>query len=477
MSAPNPAPILVWLRRDLRMSDHPALQFAAAQGIPVIPVFICDELVEIYGAAPKWRLSLGVAHFARTLTNVGSKLILRRGKALSVLRNLVRETGAQHVIWTRAYDPDAIARDTEVKAGLTEDGVKAESFTGHLLFQPWSVQTKTGGFYKVYTPFWKSVQNSDLSAPSASVKTLRSPQQWPQSDNLEDWRLGAAMNRGADIVSQYVCVGEDAARTKLTSFLEGPIDHYSAARDVPAMSGTSRLSENLTYGEISPRTVWHAGQEALRQGKAGAETFLKELVWREFAYHLTYHTPHITTTSWRVDWLDFPWRDGTQPQAQSWRRAQTGVQIVDAGLRELYVTGYMHNRVRMIAGSYLTKNLLTDWRVGLRWFEECLIDWDPASNAMGWQWIAGSGPDAAPYFRVFNPATQAEKFDKEGVYRARYLPQPDGRVEGRAAEFYAAIPKNWSVSPETYADLPDVDLKAGRQSALDAYQTHRNSRN
>ena len=228
------------------------------------------------------------------------------------------------------------------------------------------------------------------------------------------------------------------------------------------------MSQNLTYGEIAPLRLWHAGQRALHQGKAGAETFLREVVWREFAYHLMYHTPRITTANWREDWDSFPWR-GDNPDAERWRRGMTGVPFVDAAMREMFVTGTMHNRARMIVGSYLCKHLMTDWRVGLDWFADCLTDWDPASNALGWQWVAGSGPDAAPYFRVFNPVTQAEKFDPDGAYRRRFIAELSAHPPHDASSFYAAVPKQWQLDPRAPYPAPMIDLAVGRARALSAY--------
>ncbi len=465
------APILVWFRRDLRLADHPALSAAAKSGRPVIPVFIHDEIVETHGAAPKWRLGLGVATFAQSLEAIGSKLILRRGDALACLRALIKETGAGAVYWSRAYDPEAIARDKGVKAGLKEDGLEAESFTGHLLFEPWTVETKTGDFYKVYTPMWKSVRDRQLEACLPAVGALEVPESWPASAALDDWQMGAAMQRGADIVARYVCVGEVAARARLDAFIAEKVDAYKEARDFMAKDATSRLSENLTYGEISPLTCWHAGWRALEDGKKGAEHFLKEVVWREFAYHLAFHTPCIVSDNWRPEWDSFPWKaDARAAEATRWKQGRTGIELVDAAMREMYVTGTMHNRGRMIVGSYLTKHLMTHWKVGLAWFEDCLIDWDPASNAMGWQWVAGSGPDAAPYFRVFNPDTQAEKFDKGASYRRQYLAEPYG-VHGDEAELYFdAIPQAWGMSAEDDYPSPVVELAEGRARALEAYQ-------
>ncbi len=462
------APLILWFRRDLRLDDHPMLAAAVAQGRPLIPVFILDPETEGQGAAARWRLGLAVAAFSAALERIGSRLTLRRGPALDVLQALCAETGAGAVHWTRAYDPVAKARDTAVKAALKLQGLEADSHPGALLHEPWTVETKEGGFYRVYTPFWRAVKDRSVGVPSAAPATLAAPDTWPASDRLEDWRLGAAMNRGAAIVTGYQAVGEAAARARLDRFLDGPVAEYRTARDLPAGEHTSRLSENLTYGEIGPRRIWHAGWRALQDGKAGAEHFLKELVWREFAYHLVFHTPHIVSGNWKADWDGFPWR-GDSPDAERWRRGMTGEPFVDAAMREMYVTGTMHNRARMIAASYLTKHLLTDWRVGLAWFADCLTDWDPASNAMGWQWVAGSGPDAAPYFRIFNPATQAEKFDPGRVYLHRFVAELCRRPGPEALSYFEAVPRSWGLSALGRYPEPVVSLAAGRDRALEAY--------
>ncbi|WP_425090940.1 cryptochrome/photolyase family protein [Tropicimonas sp. S265A] len=466
------APVLWWVRRDLRLSDNPALHAAVASGAPVIPVFICDDLVDGLGAAPKWRLGLALEAFAAALEAAGSRLILRQGKAFDVLSALVAETGASAVHWTRQYDPQQIDRDRKVKKALAETGLSVESHAGHLLFEPWTVETGTGGFYKVYTPFWKSVRDRDPGAPLSATPSLGSPAAWPESDALADWELGAGMHRGAAVVRPHVTVGEEAARGRLGAFLAHRVDAYDRARDIPGIDGTSGLSENLTYGEIGPRTVWAAGQRALSDGKAGAETFLKELVWREFSYHLIYHTPRIATGNWREEWDTFPWRKDNA-DAEAWRQGRTGVRFVDAAMREMYVTGRMHNRGRMIVASYLTKHLMTDWRIGLRWFEDCLIDWDPAANAMGWQWAAGSGPDAAPYFRVFNPDTQLNKFDRDGAYQKAWLAELYDEPSETALSYFDAIPRAWDLSPDDPYPDPVVGLSEGREQALAAYQAHR----
>ncbi|NKX46142.1 cryptochrome/photolyase family protein [Roseicyclus persicicus] len=465
-------PVIYWTRRDFRLSDNPALVAACASGAPVIPVFVCDEVVEGLGAAPKWRLGLGAEAFAARLDEAGSRLVCRRGPALEVIRALVAETGATAVHWNRLYDPDSRRRDEAVKAALKADGIAAVSHAGHLVHEPWTVETGTGGFYKVYTPFWKAVRGRDVAAPLA-VPRLRAPEQWPPGDDIAGWGLGAAMDRGADVVRPHCVIGEAGAQGRLGAFVVNRIGAYAEDRDRLDVDGTSGLSENLTHGEISARTCWHAGMRAMEEGKAGAETFLKELIWRDFAYHLVHHTPHITTRNWREEWEAFPWNtDADHPHVQAWQRGRTGMAIVDAAMREMYVTGRMHNRARMLVASYLTKHLLTHWKIGMDWFADCLVDWDPASNAMGWQWSAGSGPDATPYFRVFNPETQAEKFDPLGRYRRAWVAELSSRPPDTATSYFAAIPRGWGMAAgDPYPRAPVVDAAEGRRRALDAYET------
>jgi deoxyribodipyrimidine photo-lyase len=465
------SPILVWFRRDLRLTDHPALSAAAQTGRPIIPVFINDSLVEGLAAAPKWRLGLGVGCFAEALREKSSQLVLRKGDALEVLQELIAQTGAGAVYWSRLYDPETTARDSRVKDALKTAGVEARSFGGHMMFEPWTVETKTGGYYKVYTPFWNSVKNRGVDAPLAAPSTLAAPAQWPDSDDLADWHLGAAMRRGADVVRPFVQLGEKSAQSRLGTFMAHGVAEYKANRDLPGVDGTSNLSENLSLGEISPHQCWHAGQRALHDGKQGAETFLKELVWREFAYHLMHHTPRILDQNWREEWAAFPWNeDERRAEVKAWKQGRTGEPFVDAAMRELYVTGRMHNRGRMIVASYLTKHLMCHWRIGQKWFEDCLIDWDPACNAMGWQWSAGSGPDATPYFRVFNPATQLDKFDKNRDYTSRWIAEGRAKPHKDALAYFDAIPKSWNMSPRDDYPTRIIPLDEGRQRALDSYK-------
>ncbi|KUJ80891.1 deoxyribodipyrimidine photolyase [Ruegeria marisrubri] len=465
------APIIFWFRRDLRLSDHPGFAEAARSGRPVIPVFIRDELVDGLGAAPKWRLGQGLESLAADLERRGSKLIFRSGDALQALRALVAETGADTVCWTRAYDPDSIRRDSAIKAALRGQGIEARSHSGHLLFEPWTVANRSGLPYKVFSPFWRAVRGREVAAPEAAPSRLAAPDVLPASEDLGSWALGRALRRGAEVVRTFVRPGEAVAHEKLENFIHEKLPRYPELRDRPDVDGTSGLSEYMALGEIGPRTVWHTVMRALQSGVPGAEAFLRQLAWREFSYHLMFHSPVLLTGNWKPEWDGFPWsEDSGQPHVVAWKRARTGVPIVDAGLREMYVTGRMHNRVRMLAASYLTKHLMTHWKIGMDWFADCLIDWDPAANAMGWQWVAGSGPDAAPYFRVFNPATQAERFDPDGSYRRRWVAETQAKPPKTAEAYFRAVPRRWGLSPRSEYPDPIVRLDDGRRAALAAYQ-------
>ncbi len=465
------SPILLWFRRDLRLSDHPALSAACAAGRPVIPVFVLDPLTQRLGAAARFRLGLGLAHFARELDRRGSRLILRRGAALDELRRLIAQTGAGAVWWSRLYDPETVARDTQIKARLNELGIAARSFGGHVMFEPWTVQTTTGGYYKVFTPMWKAVRNRDVEPPLAAPGRLPAPSGWPVSERLADWAMERAMQRGAAVVRPHVRVGETAALDRLDAFVEDGIGAYGDRRDLPAEDGTSGLSEHLSLGEISPHRCWHAALRAADAGKAGAEIFRKELVWREFAYHLMHHTPRLLTGNWKPDWDRFPWcTDPADARVRAWQRGRTGIAFVDAAMREMYVTGRMHNRGRMITASYLTKHLICHWKIGMDWFADHLTDWDPANNAMGWQWSAGSGPDATPYFRVFNPVTQLDKFDPDRRYVRRWIAEGQDDPPATALAYFEAAPRRWNLRAQAAYPDPIVSAADGRRSALAVYE-------
>ncbi|OIQ30226.1 MAG: deoxyribodipyrimidine photolyase [Alphaproteobacteria bacterium MedPE-SWcel] len=469
-------PVIWWVRRDLRLRDNPALQAALASGRPILPLYIYDEQEHSLGAAPKFRLGLGLAHFSDTLAALGSRLILRRGAALDVLTEVIRQSGACEVIWSRLYDPAATARDAAIKKQLKAADISVKSTGGRLLFEPWTVATKAGGMFKVYTPFWKAVRDREVAGLTEAPARLPPPAEWPASDALADYHMSAAMGRGAEIVASHCRVGEARALQQLDLFLDERVMTYQADRDFPARPATSELSENLAWGEISPHRMWHLGQRARVEGKQGGEHFLKEVVWREFAYHLMFHTPGILSRSWRPEWEGFEWRSAGQEAEDRllrWQQGRTGYEFVDAAMRELYVTGKMHNRARMITASFLTKHLLLHWKLGMEWFADCLVDWDPAANAMGWQWVAGCGPDAAPFFRIFNPDGQRDKFDRSGHYVRKWLAEGQSDPPQSALDYFAAIPPDWGLSPTAPRAAALIDLKAGRERALLAYQAHK----
>ena len=462
-------PIILWFRRDLRLSDHPALDSASRTGRRLIPLFIYDEFTQSMGAAPKWRLSLSVKQLSKDLEGINLKLILRQGKAIDVLKNLISECNASGLYWSRLYDLASIKRDKQVKDFVKSLNVEARSFPGHLLHEPWKIEKKQGGFYKVYTPFWNEVKSKDVMLSIEMPRKFPKTDLWPKSEKLDDWGMNKNMYGSDNLLVKHVVVGEVAAKNRLVLFLEKCVRNYSENRDKPEFSGTSGLSENLTYGEISPSRIWHQAMSFSSRSKVDVEKFLKELVWRDFAWSLAFHTPHILTQNWRPEWNDFPWR-GANYESNMWKKGFTGEPLVDAGMRQMYVTGTMHNRVRMIVASYLTKHLMTDWRVGQDWFSECLIDWDPASNAMGWQWAAGSGPDASPFFRVFNPASQADRFDPSQTYINNYLNiTKTDYISEDARNYFLMVPKSWKFNINTPYPERLVSLKDGRNRALKAY--------
>lgn len=449
------APILLWFRRDLRLRDHPALHEAASSGRPVIPVFLLDEGSEGIGAAPRMRLGMGVAALRRSLEGIGSRLILRRGRAAEALAALRDETGGE-VWFTRLHDPDSRRRDE----GL------GRAFPGHLLFEPEEVATQGGGHFKVNAPFLKALLARHVGEALPAPTSLRPPVRWPDADQLEDWRLDGPMDRGAAVVAPWQAPGEDAARARLDRFVRERLGTYADARNYPAQDGSSRLSENLTTGEISARECWRAG---LAGTGDGAATFLRELSWRDFSHHLLWHEPHLATDHWKPAWAAFPWQREETPEVEAWKRGMTGIRLVDAGMREMWVTGRMHNRARMVTASLLTKHMMTDWRVGQAFFADCLTDWDPAANAVNWQWVAGSGPDATPFFRVFSPTAQAKAWDGQGEYERAWIAEGQADPPATALSFFEAVPRSWGLSAAAPYPRPVIDLAAGRAAALAAF--------
>ncbi len=418
---------IVWLRNDLRLADNPALHAAAARG-PVVPAFIwapAEDGEWPPGAASRWWLHHSLVALAARLREHGSQLILRCGSSAEELRALIAETGADAVVWNRRYEPSAIARDRDLKASLPG----AASFAGAVLHEPWTVQTQAGGPYRVFTPFWKAVRTLGEPACALPEPRLECPAAWPESAPLGELGLLPEVAWDSGLAQEW-SPGEAGAAQRLESFC-GRAGRYEGARDHPAQS-TSQLSPHLHFGEISPRRVWHAVRESA--GAAG-DPYLRQLGWRDFAHHLLYHFPHTASAPLVPAFGRMPWRDD-RAGLEAWQRGETGYALVDAGMRQLWHSGWMHNRARMVTASFLTKDLLIDWRAGARWFWDTLVDADLANNTLGWQWVAGSGADAAPYHRIFNPATQAERFDADGRYVGRWLgadPRPQPIVDHAVA--------------------------------------------
>ena len=456
---------IVWFRQDLRLKDNPALHHAAAEGYDILPLYILDETK---GGASRWWLHHSLKSLGKEIP-----LVLKNGNPQDIVFELIKAEKIDAVFWNRCYEPDAIARDAEIKSALEAASVEVQSFKGCLLAEPWELQTGQGGFYKVYTPFWRALKakiipDTPLPAPDASYVNAK-------SDNLKDWELLPALN-WADGFDEYWQPGEEGAIDKAVAFMESGLTEYKSRRDRMGLEGTSRLSPHLHFGEISPRQVWHAVQaftvrNEMSDAEQNVEQFLKEVVWREFAYHLIYHVENFSTHAFRSEFDHFPWDD--DPDAlKAWQQGQTGIPIVDAAMRQLWQTGWMHNRARMIVGSFLTKHLLVPWQQGAAWFWDTLVDADLANNTAGWQWIAGCGADAAPYFRIFNPVLQSKKFDASGDYIRRFVPELSNLSD-------ADIHAPWEASKERLEQAgillgkdyphPVIDLKFGRNRALAAY--------
>ena len=460
------SPIIVWFRQDLRLADNPAIAAAVASSRPVIPLFILDEApgARPLGGATRWWLNRSLAALDAGLAGLGSGLILRRGDPASIISAVVAESGAVAVYWNRLYDGPSVDRDTSLKTDLTTAGIEVRSFNAGLLNEPWTVKTGQGGDFKVFTPYWRAARErlQFVVAPPAPQRIL-APTSWPRSDPLQGWRLHPTAPDWSSGFEAWT-PGEAGAASRLDQFLDSVLDGYGAARDWPALDAGSRLSPHLHWGEIGPRQIWTRAQahvHAEERGGADLDKFLAELGWREFNHQILFHKPDLPRANFRP-----------QFDAFAWRRGRTGYPIVDAGMRELWTTGFMHNRVRMIVASFLTKDLLVDWREGEAWFWDTLVDADLANNAANWQWVAGCGADAAPYFRIFNPVSQGERFDPEGAYVRRWVPELVGLPD-------AVVHKPWVTQPavlgragvrlgETYP-APIVDHAMARERALAAF--------
>jgi deoxyribodipyrimidine photo-lyase len=460
---------IVWFRQDLRLADNPALDAAIKRGEPILPLYIWspeDDGDWPPGAASRWWLHQSLTALDGALRKRGSQLILAKGRAAELLPKLAEQAAATAVHWNRRYEPAALECSAAVEKALTSCGIKTAAFNGSLLAEPWDILNLSGKPYRVYTPYLRRMVHDLHPAPALRAPTkLQPPPKWPQSAKLASLDLMPRM-KWYGAIAEHWQPGEQSAHSRLKRFLTHKIVRYKQQRDNPAIDATSGLSPHLHFGEIGPRQIWHA-----LGPKGRTSTFLHELIWREFAYHLLYHFPETTTKPLHAEFAAFPWKKSGK-QLKAWQRGQTGVPMVDAGMRELWSTGVMHNRVRMIVGSFLVKNLLQPWQEGTRWFWDTLVDADLANNTLNWQWVAGSGADAAPYFRIFNPVTQGERYDAEGEYVRRWVPEV-------AAFANHAIHGPWQKSKRNPQPAPEpiVDLATSREAALDAYADMRRRAN
>jgi len=472
-------PSILWFRNDLRLADNLALAAAVKRGEPIVPVFIWSPEEEgdwPPGSASKWWLHQSLAAFDARLRQHGSRLIIRRGPTLATLRALAKETGANAVFWNRRYEPAVLARDAEVKTALRNEGIETESSNAALLQEPWTIQNQSGKPFQVFTPFWRNcLAQPDPAEPVPAPKNLLAPAKWPKSAALEELELEPKINWTDGMCATWQ-PGETGATKSLSRFLAKAFADYSEHRNRPDFAGTSRLSPHLHFGEISPRQVWHGLRRmAVKRGLPvemwRGSQFLVEIGWREFAHHLLFHFPHTPAKPLRPDFKNFRWQKDAA-FLEAWQKGRTGYPIVDAGMRELWATGWMHNRVRMIVASFLVKDLLLSWTQGARWFWDTLVDADLAQNTLGWQWTAGCGADAAPFFRVFNPISQGEKFDPNGDYVRHWCPEL-ARLPGKW------LHKPWQAPPEILEravlrigqDYPDpiVSHTIAREVALEAF--------
>ncbi|KZM50207.1 deoxyribodipyrimidine photo-lyase [Labrenzia sp. OB1] len=465
---------LVWFRQDLRTIDNPALYEAAKKGL-VLPVFILEDPDQTgedhpLGGASRWWLHHSLAALKRKLPG----LVFLRGDARHLIPQLAGQAGVGAVHWNRCYEPHAIGRDRDIKSALKDDGYDVKSFKAALLYEPWELETKAGGPFKVYSPFWKTARQHEIDPPLPAPEKVEFLA-LDEGEALESLKLLPQTPNWAAGWDDLWQPGEKGAEERLKSFLNDGLDGYGELRNRPDRPNTSRLSPHLHFGDISPRTVWFETRRRMNEEGAPAGDgmkFLSELAWREFSYHLLYHFPHLPSENWRPVFDAYPWREAGDELAR-WQEGRTGYPIVDAGMRELWQTGYMHNRVRMVAASFLIKHLRLDWRHGETWFRDTLVDADLANNSASWQWVAGSGADAAPYFRIFNPITQGQKFDPDGVYIRRWVPELEKLGNAHLFAPFDAPPEALERAGVTLGETyphPLVDHASARQAALKGYE-------
>lgn len=472
------SPVLCWFREDLRLSGHAALQAAVTSGRPVLAIYIYDDVNPGdwgYGAASRWWLHHSLLALRESLLKLGGELCLRRGDALQVISELLAETGAEALYFSRAYEPWARCLETRLFDRL-HGSIEIKRFPGSLLFEPEQIRTAADDPFKVFTPFWKACLKMPAPANVMSVpEKIEFYSVYPYSETLDSWRLLPQTPDWSGGLAETWRPGEEAAWQVLDNFIHESLTAYAADRDRPDLDATSRLSPHLHFGEIGPRQIWHAvrsWQAAHGAATQGGDSFLRELGWREFCKHLLFHWPDLPTRPFRDSFSAFPWQQDPE-KLRAWRRGKTGYPMVDAGMRQLWRTGWMHNRVRMVVASFLVKDLGLHWREGEDWFWDTLVDADLANNAAGWQWVSGCGADAAPYFRIFNPVLQSQKFDPEGRYVKRWVPELSGLPAPMIHEPWRAPHSALQQAGiELGRDYPRplVDHSIARQQALASYQ-------
>ena len=461
--------VIVWFRQDLRLNDNEMLSVACSECDEVIPVFIDDDQqqsISHTGSASRVWLHHSLQQLMSELQQHNTRLILKQGDSLSCLQQLIEEVQATHVYWNRCYEPAIRQRDAVIKSTLKQT-LQVQSFKGNLLFEPWNILKHDGTPYRVFTPYWKAMQQRLMPSLPLSVPSSMKPTAvWPDSLSLNDLHLLPSSPRWDEGMMAYWNVGESAAVRKLAAFLDSSVQDYKTQRDFPAIDATSKLSPHLHFGEISPAQIFYyakIGSNETPQHDEGIGHLLREVAWREFAYYLLYHFPHSLSEPLNPKFARFAWQNNSTHELALWQQGNTGFPLIDAGMRELWHTGWMHNRVRMIVASFLTKNCLIPWQQGEAWFRDTLVDADLASNTLGWQWVAGCGADAAPYFRIFNPVLQSKKFDAAGEYIRRWVPELRSLDEKHIHQPSAAIAKKLGYATEM------LDLKASRERALSRY--------
>jgi deoxyribodipyrimidine photo-lyase len=465
----SPSIHVMWFDQDLRLSDNPALS-AALHLKHILPIFILDEQqphAHALGSASKWWLHHSLVQLNNQLHG---QLNFYRGDAHTVITQLTQRFNISSISWNRRYEPWRITRDAKIKHALTEQNITVTSFNGSLINEPWHVLKKDRTPYKIFTPYYQQCKKINPTPHISPSPVLANTMHCDElASSLKDLSLLPVHSWGEKLDNLWQ-PGETGAHAALHHFLERGLPHYKKGRDFPARSSTSILSPHLHFGEISPRQIIHL--LASMSDDHNTEHFIRELYWREFSYYLLFHWPDIPHNNLKTSFDLFPWRYDPTSLAL-WQQGLTGYPLVDAGMRELLQTGFMHNRVRMITASFLIKNLLIDWRLGAQWFWECLVDADLASNSASWQWVAGCGTDASPYFRIFNPITQGEKFDPQGTYTKRYVPELKALPDNYLYRPWDAPPdilNNANIILGTTYPRPIVDIKTSRDRALNAYQ-------